>query len=165
MPDEAQNRMRGNGTAGLVVVQRPEWYPERSSHERSPVLAVESDTDIANPGGQVALERAPVRVVNRLFHNMLPVEKESVADQLRVQNTRQSIINIRTAKFQGFATNRDGRQQRSMSPNFRKRSYSTTSKMHQCTEQSREPWRPAKVFLNSRKLRNVRPNRGITISI
>jgi hypothetical protein len=121
MPDEAQNRMRGNGTAGLVVVQRPEWYPERSSQERSPVLAVKSDTDIAYPGGQVAFERAPVRVVNRLFHGTCHhVEKESVADYLRVQSIGQSIINIRSAKYQGFATSR-GHQQHALSPMLRKR--------------------------------------------
>ena len=60
--------MGGNRAPGFVIVQGPERNAQRSGQDRPAVLSVKGNSDIANPGCQVALERSPIRVVKMFFH-------------------------------------------------------------------------------------------------
>lgn len=61
--DETEDRPRGDGGSGLVVMQGPERDLQGLRQERAAVDPVEVEPDLPNPIGQARLDRLPIRLL------------------------------------------------------------------------------------------------------
>lgn len=100
--DQAQNRVRWDRTAALVVMKSPKRDLQRLGKHRTTVNAIKGQPDLPDPLGQTHLENVPFRLSERLFHEdgRPPSHRRRSRNQLRERAFNNEYINLSPATGQ-----------------------------------------------------------------